>query len=139
MRPQKPADNTVLLSRLWPYGPAACGVAWWPLAVAWAAVLIRQIRLTLEGRRMRRQKTALTDPAGTPPLVAARFPTRLGEQGLALGTLPGLGWKPAPWPGRAPAAGTLSPVQLLGGGCSPDGAAVAADRQPAGRDGRRAE
>ena len=30
------------------------GIAWWLLAVAWAAVLIRQIRLTLESRRIRR-------------------------------------------------------------------------------------
>ena len=30
------------------------GVAWWLLAVAWAAVLIRQIRVTLESRRIRR-------------------------------------------------------------------------------------
>ena len=31
------------------------GAAWWLLAVAWAAVLIRQIRLTLESRRIRRR------------------------------------------------------------------------------------
>jgi len=31
------------------------GAAWWLLAVAWAAVLIRQIRLTLKSRRIRRR------------------------------------------------------------------------------------
>ncbi|MDQ2811030.1 MAG: hypothetical protein M3Z75_03890 [Actinomycetota bacterium] len=30
------------------------GAAWWLLAAVWAAVLIRQIRLTVESRRIRR-------------------------------------------------------------------------------------